>query len=85
VIADPDAAFQIAVEKYVPDLPAEQYETQRQVLDNSIALWDGTGGHTTLDKWQTTQDLLIEMGLLAAPLDDLAACFDMRFLPERDG
>lgn len=82
VIADPDAAFTIAVEGYVTDLPDEQRATQRQVLDNSIALWDGAGGMTSLDKWQTTQDLLIEMGLLAGPLDDLAACFDMRFVTE---
>jgi len=84
VIADPDAAFAITVEGYVNDLPDEQRATQRQVLDNSIALWDGAGGMTALDKWQTTQDLLIEMGLLAGPLDDLAACFDMRFVPEND-
>jgi len=51
------------------------------VLENSIALWDGAGGDTTLDKWRATQELLIEMDLLAEPLDDLSACFDMRFLP----
>src|SRR5690606_11687131 len=41
-IADPDAAFAIALEGYVRDLPDDQRDTQRQVLDNSIALWDGT-------------------------------------------
>lgn len=82
VIADPDAAFEIAIEGYVTDLPDDQRATQRQVLDNSIALWDGAGGLTTLDKWETTQSLLIEMGLLSAPLDDLSASFDMRFVQE---
>src|SRR5690554_6476921 len=81
VIADPDAAFEIAVEGYVTELAEEQHGTQRQVLENSIALWDGAGGDTTLDKWRATQELLIEMDLLAEPLDDLSACFDMRFLP----
>lgn len=85
VIADSDAAFLIAVEGYVTDLADDQRATQRQVLANSIALWDGAGGGTALDKWETTQALLIEMGLLDAPLDDLSACFDMRFLPEDAG
>ncbi|GIV81763.1 MAG: nitrate ABC transporter substrate-binding protein [Anaerolineae bacterium] len=83
VIADPDAAFEIAVTKYVKDLPADQYDTQRQVLLNSIELWRSDElGRTNPDAWQTTQDILIQAGLLDAPLDDLSACYNMDFLPQ---
>ena len=83
-IADPDAAFDIAVIHYVKDLPQDQYETQRQVLLNSVALWHSDAlGQTTPEAWSATQDILVEAGLLAAPLDDLSACYNMDFLPER--
>lgn len=82
-IADPDTAFEIAVPEYVPDLPDDQYDTQRQVLYNSVALWQSNDlGRTTPDAWGATQEIMLETGLLAAPLDDLAACYDMQFLPE---
>jgi NitT/TauT family transport system substrate-binding protein len=84
VIADPDAAFDIAVTHYVKDLPKEQYETQRQVLFNSVELWHSDAlGLTNHAAWVATQDILIEAGLLSAPLDDLAACYNMDFLPEQ--
>lgn len=83
VIADPDAAFEIAVTNYVKDLPEDQYDTQRQVLRNSIALWRSDDlGRTNPDAWQTTQDILIQAGLLEAPLDNLSACYNMDFLPQ---
>ncbi len=83
VIADPDAAFEIAVAEYVKDLPEDQYDTQRQVLLNSIELWRSDElGRTDPDSWQTTQDILIQAGLLDAPLDDLSACYNMDFLPQ---
>ncbi len=83
VIADPDAAFDIAVPEYVPDLPEGQYATQRQVLYNSVSLWYSDNlGHTDPDAWKITEDILIDAGLLDAPLDDLTACYDMTFLEE---
>ncbi|MGQ9849858.1 MAG: ABC transporter substrate-binding protein [Aggregatilineaceae bacterium] len=83
VIADPDAAFDISVTNYVKDLPEAQYETQRQVLRNSVALWRSDDlGRTNAEAWQTTQDILIQAGLLDAPLDDLSACYNMDFLPK---
>jgi NitT/TauT family transport system substrate-binding protein len=83
VIADPDAAFEIAVTNYVKDLPEDQYDTQRQVLHNSVELWRSDDlGRTNPDAWQTTQDILIQAGLLEAPLDDLSACYNMSFLPQ---
>ena len=81
-IAEPDAAFTISVENYVPDLPQDEYDTQRQVLDNSIALWRSDRlGETDPAAWEATQAILIETDFLDAPLDDLAASYDMRFLP----
>ncbi len=83
VIADPDEAFAISVPKYVPDLPEDQYETQRQVLANSIELWRSDDlGRTNPQAWEATQAILLDAGLLAEPLEDLSACYDMRFLPE---
>lgn len=82
VIEDPDAAFDLAVAHYVQDLPEDQYDTQRQVLANSIEIWRSDDlGRTSLERWQQTQAILLEIGLLEAPLDDLSACFDMSFLP----
>ncbi len=83
VIADPDEAFAISVPEYVPDLPEEQYETQRQVLANSIELWRSDDlGRTNPEAWEATQEILLDAGLLAEPLDDITACYDMSFLPE---
>ncbi|MCD4687531.1 MAG: ABC transporter substrate-binding protein [Anaerolineae bacterium] len=82
-IADPDAAFEIAMPEYVPDLPDDQYATQRQVLYNSVALWESDDlGRTNPDAWVATEQILLGTGLLTAPLDDLAASYDMQFLPE---
>lgn len=83
VLADPDAAFDISVQNYVTDLPEAQYDTQRQVLSNSIELWRSDDlGRTTPSAWEDTQDILIAAGLMNEPLDDLAACYTMDFLPE---
>ncbi|MBI5960828.1 MAG: ABC transporter substrate-binding protein [Chloroflexi bacterium] len=84
VIADPDAAFEISVRDYVKDLPQDQYETQRQVLANSIELWrsDQQLGQTTPAAWETTQEILIQAGLMSEPLDDVTACYDMSFLSQ---
>jgi len=38
-LENPDDAFTISIENYVLDLPEDEYETQRQVLENSLALW----------------------------------------------
>jgi NitT/TauT family transport system substrate-binding protein len=82
-LADPDAAFAISVPKYVPDLPQDAYATERQVLENSLALWrsDKRMGLTNPAAWEATQSILLEAGLMDKPLDNLAACYDMDFLP----
>ncbi len=82
-LADPDAAFQISVEKFVTDLPKDQYDAQRQVLQNSLTLWQSDQpGTTNPEAWDRTQTILLDTGLLTAPLDDLGAAYDISFLPE---
>lgn len=82
-LADPDAAFTISVDGYVPDLQEEQYDVQRQVLLNSIELWRSDDlGVTDPAAWETTQQVLLDAGLMAAPLDDLSAAYDLRFARE---
>jgi NitT/TauT family transport system substrate-binding protein len=83
-LADPDTAFTISAPKYVPDLSEDEYPTERQVLENSLALWrsDQRLGQTNPAAWEATQSILIETGLMAQPLDDLTACYNMTFLPE---
>jgi NitT/TauT family transport system substrate-binding protein len=82
-VADPDTAFEISVPEYVSDLPEDQYDTQRQVLRNSVSLWKSDDlGRTSPEAWIMTQAILLDTGLMAEPLDDLAASYDMQFLPE---
>lgn len=81
-LADPDAAFAISVPEYVSDLSDEARQTQRQVLTNSLELWRSDDpGRTNPAAWDATQEILLQVNLLDSPLDDLAACYDMRFLP----
>jgi len=83
VIADPDTAFNIAVTNYVKDLPQSEYETQRQVLTNSVELWrSDTLGQTNPEAWEVTQNILLEIGLLDKPLEDLSGCYSLEFLTE---
>lgn len=75
-LADPDEAFEIC-RNYVEGLE----DNRRAVLDASMLLWE-TAEPGLIDPaaWQTTQDLLIEMGLLRGPLPDLEAAYTNRFV-----
>jgi len=80
---NPDEAFTIC-ESYVENLagmdPAEK-AVQRQVLDTSIALWGGEQiGRSNPQAWENMHDLLIQMGLMATPLD-LKSAYTNAFLP----
>jgi NitT/TauT family transport system substrate-binding protein len=83
-LADPDAAYEIC-KKYVDglaDLPAEQAEIQRKVLDASISFWrTDSPGESRLAAWQNMHDLLIDMGLLkqAIPVEQ---AYSNDFLPK---
>lgn len=68
-IADPDEAYEIS-KKYVEALGTADEATQREVLSASIALWQADQlGHSDPQAWENMQDLLIDMGLYAMPLD----------------
>jgi len=84
-IENPDDAFDLSVENFVLDLPEAEYETQRIVLDNSIALWESDAlGQTDPARWENTQTALIDSGLMENPLDDLAAAYTNEFVPLLD-
>ncbi|MDO9545198.1 MAG: ABC transporter substrate-binding protein [Pelolinea sp.] len=79
----PEQAYQIS-EKYIENLSAlsvTEKEVQRQVLDASIALWQTDPlGYSQPAGWENMQDLLLQMGLLASPID-LDKAFSNGFLP----
>ena len=73
---DPDAAFEIS-KKYVEGLD----DSRRGVLDASLDLWRAEPlGRTDPAAWQETHDLLLQMGLLSAPLPDLSAAYSNEFV-----
>jgi len=83
VIADPDAAFAIST-RFVEGLGAnpDSDEIQREVLAKSIDQWRGEPlGRSSAAAWDTTQDVLISMGLLEQKLDG-AQLFTNRFVDE---
>lgn len=55
---------------------------QFEVLLRSIDMWDAERlGYSDMASWEVTQETLISMGLLAAPID-LSAAFTNEFVPE---
>ena len=70
-MADPELAFNTS-RKYVEGLgsdPAKD-DIQRQVLAESIKLWQGgVPGMSDAAAWDTTQDVLMSMGLLKSKID----------------
>lgn len=82
-IADPDEAFEIS-KKYVEALAtadAATIATQKQVLAASIELWKAERlGYADPAGWEATQSVLLDMGLLTAPLD-LSEAYTNEFVP----
>lgn len=77
-IADPDQAYEIS-KKYIEGLD----DSRRDVLSASIDLWTAdTIGLTHEPSWQTTEQVLLEMGFLDQGLDNLEAAFTNRFVQE---
>lgn len=75
-LADPEAAYEIS-KQYVEGLDDGRFD----VLLASIELWRAdTPGLTDAASWQQTQDVLLEMGFLDAPLDNLEAAYTNRFI-----
>jgi NitT/TauT family transport system substrate-binding protein len=82
-IADPDEAFEIS-KLYVEALTTADAATiaaQKQVLAASIEMWKADRlGYADPLGWEATQSVLLDMGLLAAPLD-LSKAFTNEFVP----
>jgi NitT/TauT family transport system substrate-binding protein len=77
----PDEAYEIC-KKFVDNLTAENEELQKQILQNSIELWNvSEGGYSNPAAWENMQELLLKMGLLSTPLD-LSAAYSNSFLPQ---
>ncbi len=75
-LADPPAAFEIS-KQYVEGLEDDRYP----VLEASLPLWQADAlGLSELASWQRTQDALLAIGFLDAPLDDLEAAFTNEFV-----
>ena len=76
-LADPDEAYEIT-KLYVEGLEDER----RNVLDASVEMWQAERlGYSDPASWEATQDTLMEMGFLDAPLPDLEAAYTNEFLP----
>ncbi len=75
-LADPDAAFEIS-KAYVEGLE----DGRKPVLEASLPLWQAdTLGFSDLASWQNTQTVLLDAGLMDAPLADLTAVFSNDFV-----
>ncbi len=75
-IADPAAAYEIS-KQYVEGLD----DSRIPVLEASIPLWTADIlGITDPASWTQTQDILMQMNFLDAPLPDLEAAFTNRFI-----
>lgn len=78
-LADPDGAFEIC-KRYVEGLEANE-AAQRAVLQASLAYWQGEPlGASDPVAWQASADVMLEAGLLPAPVDASRA-FTNDYLP----
>jgi NitT/TauT family transport system substrate-binding protein len=68
-IEDPEEAFEIST-RYVEGLSDENKAVQMEVLNLSIDFWRAdTLGYSQESSWENMQAVLLDMGLLADPLD----------------
>lgn len=73
---NPEEAFQIS-KKYVEGLD----DSRMNVLESSLDLWRAdTLGVTDGDSWERTQEVLLDIGFLDAPLEDLQAAYSNDFV-----
>lgn len=80
-LADPEAAYEIS-KKYVEGLD----DSRMNVLQASVLLWKTeTPGRTDPASWEQTEKVLLEMGLIDRPLDDLEAAYTNRFVQTFEG
>jgi NitT/TauT family transport system substrate-binding protein len=79
-IANPDEAFELSA-SYIPNFADLDQEVQRQVLEISVEQWKAERlGYSDPQAWENMQDVLLDMGLIAEPLD-LGKAFTNEFIP----
>jgi NitT/TauT family transport system substrate-binding protein len=70
-LANPEEAYEIS-KKFVEGLD----DSRLNVLEASLPMWQAAVlGQTDATSWQNTQDILLKMGFLDAPIADLDAAF----------
>jgi NitT/TauT family transport system substrate-binding protein len=68
-LANPSEAYDICL-KYVEGLAQANTEIQTEVLKSSIGFWQAEKpGYSDPQAWENMQQVLLDMGLLAQPLD----------------
>jgi len=77
---NPDEAFTLS-ESHIPNFSELDADVQKQVLEISIEQWQAERlGFSDPQAWENMQNVLLEMGLLTAPLD-LSKAFTNEFIP----
>lgn len=80
VIDNPDEAYELC-HKHVETLAQADANVQKQVLATSIELWKAERlGYSDAEAWENMQAVLLDMGLLAQPLD-VTQAFTNEFIP----
>lgn len=75
-----DEAYQIC-QKYIDNLASSDEAVQKQVLLESIKLWNLTPSkQENLARWENMQEILLQIGLMSQPID-LQGAFSDDFLP----
>ncbi len=79
-IDNPDEAFEIS-KAYIPNFSELDADVQKQVLEVSIEQWKAERlGYSDPQAWENMQNVLLDMGLIAEPLD-LSKAFTNEFVP----
>lgn len=75
-----DEAYQICL-KYIDNLASSDEAVQKQVLLESVKLWNLTPPkQENLARWENMQEILLQIGLMSQPID-LQGAFSDAFLP----
>ena len=78
-LSNPDEAYQISM-KYIPNLTSSD-KVQQGVLTATLPLWQTSHlGYSDPQAWVNMQTVMLNMGLLAKPLD-LTQAYTNEFVP----